>query len=256
MKISANTRRVWIFTLASLSLLLPHPVLAERIHIAVASNFTKTAQEITSAFQQKTGHKVIVSSGSTGKFYAQILNGAPFDIFMAADQKSIDKLIDTGFSSSDNRITYAIGKIALFSLNKQKITPDIIETLSADTVGRLAIANPKTAPYGRAALEILQALQLEKSLKPYLVTGENIAQAYQFVATGNAALGFVALSQIIDTQKGSRWIVPQSLYSPIRQDAVLLNKAKDKQTARAFFSYLQSKTALLIMQKYGYSPDA
>ncbi len=197
-----------------------------------------------------------MSSGSTGKFYAQILNGAPFDIFMAADQKSIDKLIDAGFSSSDNRITYAIGKIALFSLYKKKITPNIIETLSADTVDRLAIANPKTAPYGRAALEILQALQLEKSLKPYLVTGENIAQAYQFVATGNAALGFVALSQIIDTQKGSRWIVPQSLYSPIRQDAVLLNKAKDKQTARAFFSYLQSKTALLIMQKYGYSPDA
>ena len=238
------------------------PVHADDIHVAVAANFTAPMQDITKAFEKETGHTVQLVFGSTGKLYAQIKNGAPFDILLAADDKAPVKLENEKEAVSGSHFTYATGKLVLWSATAN-LVDDKGEALKTAAFKHIAIADPQTAPYGVAAQQSLQAMDLLDVVKSKLVLGENITQTYQFVATGNAELGFVALSQVITSnaagdikiQSGSAWIVTPSLYSPLHQDAVLLNRANDKPAAKALLEYLKGKTAHAIIQSYGYAVD-
>lgn len=227
---------------------------ADETAIAVAANFAAPVQKIAAEFEKKTGHKAVISTGSTGKFYAQIVNGAPFEILLAADDETPAKLEKEGQSVTGKRFTYAIGKLVLWS-PKSAIVDANADVLKRGGFDHLSIANPKVAPYGAAAVETLKSLGVFESLQGKLVMGENIAQTHQFIATGNAPLGFVALSQVLKDGKidGSYWIVPEKMYSPIRQDATLLNKGKDNKAADAFLQFLKSKTAKDIILSYGYS---
>lgn len=237
-----------------LCLLLTATANAGESQVAVAANFATPAQKIAVEFEKQSGHKAIVSTGSTGKFYAQIVNGAPFDILLSADDETPAKLEKENQSVSGSRFTYAIGKLVLWSAKADGVDSKG-DVLNHGAFAHLSIANPKVAPYGAAAVETLKALNLHDKLQGKLVMGENIAQAHQFVATGNAELGFVAYSQIIKDGKieGSAWVVPEKLYSPIRQDAVLLNKGKDNKAASAFLEFLKSSKARDIIRSYGYS---
>jgi molybdate transport system substrate-binding protein len=219
--------------------------------VAVAANFTAAMKEIAANFEQASGHHTVVSFGSTGKLYTQIVHGAPFDVFLSADQKR-PKLLQEKNTASGG-FTYAIGKLVLWSKNNQQ--PVSEQMLRDGKFNRLAIANPKTAPYGAATVEILKNLGLYESLEPKLVVGDNIAQTYQFVATGNAELGFVALAQIALDGKGSRWQLPDKLYAPIRQDAVLLSKGQNNPAARALLDYLKSDATRAVIHKYGYGTE-
>jgi molybdate transport system substrate-binding protein len=221
---------------------------AGEVHVAVAANFTAAMKEIATNFEKGSGHHAVVSFGSTGKLYAQIEHGAAFEVFLAADQRRPKLLEEKGVASG--RFTYAIGKLVLWSKDSKRTVEE--QALHDGNFNKLAIANPKTAPYGAAAMEIMKNLGLYASLKPKLVLGDNIAQTYQFVATGNAELGFVALAQIALDDSGSRWLVPDTLYPPIRQDAVLLEKGKDNPVAHAFVDYLYSDDARAVIHKYGY----
>ncbi|MFD2113193.1 molybdate ABC transporter substrate-binding protein [Thiorhodococcus fuscus] len=225
---------------------------ADEVKVAVAANFTAAMKEIATAFEQSTGHTALVSFGSTGKLYTQITNGAPFEVFLAADQARPEKLVKEGEASGE--FTYAVGKLVLWSTDPTLIT-DGGAVLSSDRFEKLAIANPKTAPYGAAAIEVLKALGLEDGIKSKLVQGDNIAQTYQFVATKNAELGFVALAQTVKTQGGSSWNIPEDLYTPIRQDAVLLKKGDDNPAAKALIDYLKGPEARAVIEKYGYGVE-
>jgi molybdate transport system substrate-binding protein len=227
---------------------------ADEIKVAVASNFTTTMNDIAAAFEASTGHKLSLSYGSSGKFYAQIKNGAPFEIFFSADVEKPLQLEKDGLTVADTRFTYAIGMLALWSSK-----PGLVDTegkiLSQGNFNKLAIANPRLAPYGVAAMQVLEALNITKSLKPKLVQGENIAQTFQFVETGNAELGFIALSQIMKRgliTKGSTWIVPSYLHKPVRQDAVLLKAGADSTAARQLLKFMRSRQATSIIAAYGY----
>lgn len=235
-----------------LALLAGH-ALADDVQVAVAANFTGPIQKIAAAFEKESGHKVVLSFGATGGFYAQIKNGAPFEILLSADQKTPEKLAAEGAAIADTRFTYATGKLVLWS-PKPGFIDDKARVLSQSDFKHIAIANPKTAPYGVAAMQAIVLLGLRDTLEPRFVTGENITQAFQFVAGGNAELGFVALSQVLKDGKieGSSWIVPQSLYKPLKQDAVLLTTAKDKPAARALLKYLTSDPAKAIIKSFGY----
>lgn len=228
---------------------------ADETQIAVASNFAAPAQKIAAEFEKQTGHKAIIATGATGKFYAQIVNGAPFDILLAADDETPAKLEKNGYAVVGQRFTYAIGKLVLWS-TKPAIVDANADVLKRGGFDHLSIANPKVAPYGAAAVESMKALGVYEALQSKLVMGENIAQTHQFVATGNAPLGFVALSQVLKDGKieGSYWIVPERLYSPIRQDAALLSKGKDNKAAAAFLDFIKTnKSAKAIILGYGYS---
>ena len=221
--------------------------------VAVASNVAAPMQEIAAAFQRDTGHKAVLAFGSTGRFYAQVKAGAPFQVLLAADQETPAKLEREGAAVPGTRFTYAIGRLVLWSA-----TPGLVDD-RGDVLrkpgGRIAIADPKLAPYGAAALQVLQKLGLADVLAPRLVQGENIAQAYQFTSSGNAQLGFVALSQVMAggrIAQGSAWIVPADLHAPIRQDAVLLANGRDNEAARALLAYLRSAPALAILRAHGY----
>lgn len=229
-------------------------VQAAEITVAVAANFARPMQEIAAAFEQDTGHKATLSVGSTGKFHAQIRNGAPFDVLLAADAETPARLEREGLGLAGSRITYAVGRLALWSREPGRVD-DQGRVLRTGRFERLALANPKTAPYGAAAVETLEKLGLLTQLSPRFVQGESIAQAYQFVATGNAELGFVALSQVQSHGRigqGSAWIVPRELHAPIRQDALLLEAGKDEPAARALLDYLGGERARGIMRAYGY----
>lgn len=225
---------------------------ADKVHVAVASNFTKAAQDIARAFQAETGHEAVLSFGSTGKLYIQIKNGAPFRVFLAADDVRPLRLENEGDSVVGRRFTYAMGKIVLYSRQADLVdgSPAILK--DKDGFSKIAIANEKTAPYGVAALEVLEKYGVANKITHKIVRGDNIAQTYQFVFTQNAQLGFVALSQVINVEEGSRWIVPQQEYQPIRQQAVLLKKGQDDPAALAFFEFLQGETAREIIASYGY----
>ncbi|UCV29886.1 molybdate ABC transporter substrate-binding protein [Ferribacterium limneticum] len=227
---------------------------ADEVQVAVAANFTAPMQQIAAQFEKDTGHKAALSFGGTGKFYAQIVNGAPFEILVAADDETPARLEKEGQGVAGTRFTYGIGKLVLWSTN-----PDLVdakgEVLKTANFKHLALANPKTAPYGTAAVETMTRLGLLPSLQGRFVQGENIAQTYQFILSGNAELGFVALSQVFKDGKitsGSAWIVPASLYEPIRQDAVLLAKGKDKPAASALLVYLKGEKARSIIKSFGY----
>lgn len=228
---------------------------AGEVRVAVAANFAGAMQKIAPAFEQATGHKALLSSGATGKFYAQIRAGAPFEVLLAADDETPAKLEQEGLAVAGSRYTYAIGQLVLWSA-RDGLVDARGEVLRQGKFEHLAVANPKLAPYGAAAVEALKALQLYDELAPRFVTGENIAQTQQFVATGNAELGFVALSQVYEGGKiksGSAWIVPASLHTPIRQDAALLARGKDNPAARALLDYLRSEPARKLIAGYGYS---
>jgi molybdate transport system substrate-binding protein len=243
-----------VFVLTALMLIVS-PVWSATTLVAVAANFTKPMTEIAAEFEKATGHTAKLSFGSSGKFVAQIENGAPFEVFMAADQENAVKLQTAGLAAADTRFTYALGKLVLWS-----VTPGYIdqqgEVLGKGSFKHLALADPKLAPYGAAAVEVLKNLGLQEKLQPLFVQGENISQTHQFVSTGNAELGFVALSQVIENGKiasGSGWIVPERHYAPIRQDAILLTKAEDNPAALALLKFLKGPEASAIILKYGYS---
>jgi molybdate transport system substrate-binding protein len=227
---------------------------AAEVQVAVAANFAGPIKTIAADFEKATGHKLVVSTGATGKFYAQIQSGAPFDVFLAADDETPAKLDKEGATVAGSRFTYATGKLALWSAR-----PDYVdskgEVLKSGSFAHLAIAAPKLAPYGAAAVETLAKLGMLAGIEPKFVQGESIGQTFSFISTGNAELGFVALSQVWEGGKvksGSAWIVPAELHSPIRQDAVLLGRAKDNAAAAAFMSFLKSEGTKAVIRSYGY----
>jgi molybdate transport system substrate-binding protein len=227
---------------------------AGEVQVAVAANFTAPMQQIAAAFAQDTGNKAVLAFGATGKFYAQISNGAPFEILLAADDETPARLDKDKQTVAGSRFTYATGRLVLWSAKAAYVDAEG-KVLQAGHFNHLAIANPKAAPYGAAAVETLTKLNLLERLQPRIVQGENIAQAQQFVSTGNAELGFVALSQVARDGKftsGSGWIVPAAMHRPIRQDAVILVKGAANPTARALMDYLKSDKAKGIIRAFGY----
>ncbi len=227
---------------------------AGEVAVAVAANFAGPLARIAEDFTAATGHTLKVSIGATGKFYAQIVAGAPFEVLIAADDETPKKLIAEGHAVPGSNFTYAIGKLVLWSA-QPGLVDDQGAVLATGTFAHLAIANPKLAPYGKASMEVLKARGLTDAVTPKLVTAESISQAYQFVATGNAELGFVALSQVAVPGKpitGSYWLVPPSLYGEIRQDAVLLKLGEKKPAAAALLAYLKSAPTKAMIQAYGY----
>ncbi|MBV5339080.1 MAG: molybdate ABC transporter substrate-binding protein [Deltaproteobacteria bacterium] len=243
-----------IVLVAVISLLFALPALAAEVHVAVAANFTAPMKQIAAEFEKETGHKVVLSFGASGKFYAQIKNGAPFQILLSADDEKPIQLVKDGLAVADSRFTYAIGTLVLWSA-KPGFVDAKGEVLGKGHFNKIAIANPKLAPYGTAAIELLTKQGLLTSLTPKFVQGENISQTFQFVSTGNAELGFVALSQVMKDGKvtsGSAWVVPGKLHNPIRQDAVLLATGKDNAAAKALLEYLKSAKAKTIIRLYGY----
>jgi molybdate transport system substrate-binding protein len=231
------------------------PAVAAEINVAVAANFTEAAKEIAAAFERKTSNKVLLSFGSSGQFYTQITQDAPFQVFLSADQERPEKAVAEGFAVPDSRFTYAVGKLVLWSRDPKVVTgPDV---LKQGTFSKIAIANPAAAPYGAAAIETMKALNVYDALQPKIVQGNNIAQTFQFIDTGNAELGFVALSQVIDRSEGSRWLVSANLYAPIKQDAVLLKKGAGNEAAKAFLAFLKGPEAAAVEAKFGYgTPEA
>jgi molybdate transport system substrate-binding protein len=228
---------------------------ADDVSVAVASNFTGAINRLAPEFERATGNKLVVSFGATGKFYAQIKNGAPFDVLLSADDETPRKLEKDGLGIAGTRFTYAVGQLVLWSPKKDLID-DKGEVLKRGGFQHLAIANPKTAPYGAAAEQVMRKLGVWSSLQPKLVQGESITQAFLFASSGNAALGFVALSQVRALpaeQTGSYWIVPREMHDPLRQDAVVLKPGADKPAARALLEFLRSAKAKSVMEDLGYA---
>jgi len=228
---------------------------AAEVSVAVAANFTAPMQKIALAFAQDTGHQARLAFGSTGSLYAQIKNGAPFDLLLSADDETPERLEREGLGVVGTRFTYAIGKLVLWSKDADLVDAKG-EVLRTGNFDKLAIANPKTAPYGAAALQTLTTLGLAQGLQAKLVQGESVGQTLQFVSSGNAALGFVALSQVgVDGKisQGSAWVVPEALYAPLKQDALLLKGGKDKPAALALLRYLRGESARTILKSYGYT---
>ena len=227
---------------------------ADEVSVAVAANFTAPMQKLAVDFEKDTGHKVAASFGATGMFYAQIKNGAPFEILLSADDETPTKLVKESAAMADSQFTYAIGKLVLWSTNATLVDA-AGDVLKKGNFAHISVANPKLAPYGAAAVETMKKLGVHEALQAKFVQGENISQAYQVVATTNAELGFVALSQVIKGGKieGSAWIVPADLYQPIRQDAIVLNNGKGKPAAEAFMKYLKGEKAKEIIKSFGYS---
>lgn len=227
---------------------------AGEVQVAVAANFAGPFQKIVAEFQAESGHKAVTITGSTGKFYTQIKEGAPFELLLAADDETPRKLEDDGLAVKGQRFTYAKGKLVLWSA-KADLVDAQGAVLGKGAFTKLALANPKVAPYGAAGMEVLKALGVLEAVAPKIVQGDNIAQAYQFVATGNAELGFVALSQVAPPDKaatGSWWVVPSGLYTPILQDAVLLKKGESNPAAAALFKFLKGDKAKAVIKAYGY----
>ena len=235
-------------------LLAAAPVLADEVVVAVAANFTAPMQQIAAAFEKDTGHKAQLLFGATGKFYAQISNGAPFEVLLAADSATPSRLAREGKAVGSSQMTYAVGKLVLWSA-RPALVDDQGAVLRNPSIAHVAYCDPALAPYGAAAVQSMKALGVFDALQPRLVQGENITQAFQFVASGNAEIGFVALSQVYLEGKiaaGSAWVVPAGLYQPIRQDAVVLEKGRGKAGAEALMAYLKGDAARAIIRRFGY----
>jgi molybdate transport system substrate-binding protein len=229
---------------------------AETTLVAVASDFTKPMNEIAAEFQKATGHSAKISYGSSGKFFAQIQNGAPFEVYLSASEKYPQELQKSGFTVANSQFVFAIGKLVLWS-PRENYVDDKAQVLAKADFKHIAIANPDHAPYGVVAVEVMKKLSVLEKLEPLFVEGENIAQTFQFVSTGNAELGFIAFAQVIDIKSGkigsgSGWLVPDNLHSPFRQVAVLLKKGENNPAASALLKFLQTPTALAIIKKYGF----
>ncbi|ODR97943.1 molybdate ABC transporter substrate-binding protein [Methyloceanibacter methanicus] len=237
--------------MASLACLSAEPVRAGEATVAVAANFTLAAKRIGAAFEAETGHRVVFSFGSTGQLFTQIAHEAPFDAFLAADTARPERAETEGLGVPGTRFTYAIGVLVLWSADSDLIdgSPSV---LSDPKLAHVAIANPVTAPYGAAAIETMTKLGVLQDVKPRLVEGKSVGQTYQFVATGNAPVGFVALSQVSEDPSGSRWVVPGDMHDPLRQDAILLAHGRDNAAAKAFLEFLRSAKALKIIEGLGY----
>lgn len=248
-------QRPLIFTaLAWLSSALAGSACGAEVQVAVAANFAAPFRKIAATFQADTGHTAVAVVGSTGKFYAQIKAGAPFDVLLAADDETPRKMEEEGLAVKGHRFTYAIGKLVLWSAKAGLVDPqgDVLKKINFE---HLALANPKLAPYGAASVEVLKAMGLYDTLARKIVQGESISQAHQFVSTGNAELGFLALSQIVTPDKpavGSWWLIPSKYYTPILQDAALLTKASSNPAAIALLKYLKADKAKAVIKSYGY----
>jgi molybdate transport system substrate-binding protein len=237
------------------------PLQAAEIRVAVASNFLLPLTALARRYQQETGDKVVISAGSTGKLYAQIVNGAPYDVFLAANEREPARLEKEGYAISGSRFTYARGKLALWDPKGLHQQATVEEVLQAGDYQRLALANPLTAPYGAAALEVLKKLKLDSSTGFKILRGENVSQAYQYAASGAADLGFVALSQLqaVDVKPpGNYWLANENMYSPILQQAVLLKSAQQDMTSKgrpsqSFLNYLQSPKVQAMIEQFGYA---
>lgn len=250
---SAIIRVSALFSVVVLSLLSGR-LLAAEIRVAVASNFLIPIKSLAKAYEQQSGDKLIISAGSTGKLYAQIINGAPFDLFLAANSREPLRLEKEGYALNGSRFTYARGKLALWNPKgsyKQSSFQDVL--ITAD-YKRLSLANPLTAPYGAAAMSVLQKLELDKLKRTKLLRGENVSQAYQLVATGAADLGFVALSQLKanDNPQGQFWNIDENLHEPILQQAVMLTNAREKEAAQRFLGYLKGSEGRDMIESFGY----
>ena len=243
-------RRLNLLLGASLFAMASAPAGAADVSAAVAANFTKPAEELGAAFTAKTGDTVTFSYGATGALYTQISQGAPFEVYFAADNKRPTQAVAEGLAVDGTVFTYAIGKVVLYSPILD--LTDGAAVLKANAFQHLSVADPRTSPYGAAAMETLEKLGLTEALTPRLVTGENISQALQFVDSANAELGFVALSQVIDKPAPQVWRVPSEDYTPILQDAVLLKAGEADPAAAAFLEFLKGEEARAIIEKYGY----
>ena len=238
---------------ANLAGIAVSPACADEALVAVAANFVLPFREVAMEFEKASGHHITISTGSSGNFYAQIKNGAPYDVLFSADDERPKRLADEGLGIADSRFTYAVGRLALWSPDAAFITGEA--TLKQAAFKHLAIANPKTAPYGTAAMQTLQKLGLWDAVRPRLVMGENQGQTMGFIESGSAELGFVALSQIIQPAlkiRGSHWIVPADFHAPIRQDAILLVKGKDNRAALALMEFIKGPQARAMITRYGY----
>ena len=259
MATSSLRRKIPGFALPLLMIpFLGGPAAAEEAVVAVAANFIEVAEQLEKEFERQIGHTLTFVAGSTGKLYAQIANGAPFDVFLSADQERPERLEKERLAVAGSRFTYATGRLALWSSEPGRIGGDGAATLRKGEFRRLAIANPELAPYGAAAKETLEKLGLWERFKERIVMGETIGQAHTLIASGNAELGFVALSSLVSPQseaKGSRWDVPPRLHAPIHQDAVLLARAAGNAAARGFLDFLRSEKAKAVIRSYGYSID-
>lgn len=227
---------------------------ADVVQVAVAANFTAPARALAEVFARTTGHEAKLSFGATGAFYTQIKNGAPFDVLLAADNERPARLEKEGDTVAGSRFTYATGQLVLWSA-KPGLVDDEGAVLKHGQFGKIAIANPKNAPYGAAAVEAMNKLGLAAALQPKLVTGESIGQTYNFIATGNAELGFVALAQVLEGGKlksGSMWVVPAQYHAPIIQDAVILNRAASNPAAKAWMELLKTPQSKALIRSYGY----
>lgn len=227
------------------------PAAAGEVRAAVASNFTQVAKLLAKGFEGTTGNRLVLSFGSTGKLYTQIVQGAPFDVFLAADAKRPERLVREGKADPNSLRTYAVGTLVLWSPKADLIDREGT-VLNAGSFARIAMANPKTAPYGVAAEETLRKMGVLDALRPKIVQGDNIGQTFQFVMTGNVDLGLVAGSQAIQQKSGSRWMVPESLHSPLVQKVVMLSGAGNKIASRAFLDYLRSMESRKLIESFGY----
>ncbi|MGE4483139.1 molybdate ABC transporter substrate-binding protein [Acidocella sp.] len=239
--------------MAALAVLILSPAMARAAStsIAVAANFTAPAKRLAAAFELKTGDNLVLSFGSSGQFLTEITQGAPYDIFLSADAKRPQKLAAMGLADQSSLFTYAVGKLVLYSAKPGYVDAQG-KVLASDGFAHIAIADPKTAPYGAAGIDTLKAMGLYDKLASKIVIGKSISQTYQFVATGNAELGFVAYSQVVNVKTGSKWLVPDSDYQPIVQDAVLLKPGETDPVAKAFLAYLKTPEALAVIRSYGY----
>ncbi|MDH5642378.1 MAG: molybdate ABC transporter substrate-binding protein, partial [Nitrospira sp.] len=238
---------------ANLSGIAVSPACADDALVAVAANFVLPFREVATEFEKASGHHITIATGSSGNFYAQMKNGAPYDVFFSADDERPKRLADEGLGIASSRFTYAVGRLALWSPDAAFITGE--ETLKHAAFKHLAIANPKTAPYGTAAMQTLQKLGLWDAVRLRLVMGENQGQTMGFIESGSAELGFVALSQIMQRAlkiRGSHWIVPADFHAPIRQDAILLVKGKDNRAALALMEFIKGPRARAMIIRYGY----
>ncbi|MCM2563607.1 molybdate ABC transporter substrate-binding protein [Lutimaribacter sp. EGI FJ00015] len=252
-------RRAMLAMLVSASLLAnPAAARAETALAAVAANFAETAEALLPAFRKATGHDVELTTGSTGKLYAQIGAGAPFDLLLSADTATPTRLLEDGNAISGTEFTYAVGRLALWSADPDRIGDNGRAALENPDLRFVAIANPNLAPYGVAAREALTSLGLWAPLQPKIVMGQNIGQTNSMVASGAAEIGFVALSAVLSPRaeaKGSHWDIPQDLFTPIRQNAVLLNPGADNEAARAFLDFLRTPEATAVIDRFGYGTD-
>ena len=230
---------------------LAAPAFAAETQVAVAANFTEPAKEIAAAFSAATGHKAVLSFGATGQIYAQIAHGAPFEVFLSADAERPAKAEQEGLATPRTRFTYAVGRLVLFS-KTAGLVDGAGAVLKTGKFAKIAIADPGAAPYGAAAIQTMQTLGVYEVLKPKVVQGASIAQTYQFVATGAAEVGFVALSQVMGEPGGSRWVVPERNHVAIEQQAVLLKTGEANPAAKAFLAFLKGPQAVAIIRRYGY----